>query len=120
MKRPWTEKDIESALKMADHGFSYQDIAVRQRRGKSDVQHKIRSILGNRRKRYIWVAYDGEEVIAAATTVEDLAMVTKWKINTIYNREYRYRNGITNTKSVMKYRIDKEVMSIAGLGKDRD
>jgi hypothetical protein len=72
------------------------------------------------KKRYIWVAYDGEEVIAAATTVEDLAMVTKWKINTIYNREYRYRNGITSTKSVMKYRIDKEVISIAGLGQDRN
>ncbi len=117
MKRPWNDADIESALKMADHGYSYQDIAVRQRRGKSDVQNKIHSILGNRRKRYIWVAYDGEEVLAAATTVEDLAAVTKWRINTIYNREYRYRNGITNAKTVIKYRRDKEVMSIAGLGK---
>ena len=72
------------------------------------------------KKRYIWVAYDGEEVIAAATTVEDLAMVTKWKINTIYNREYRYRNGKTNNKTVIKYRINKEVMSIAGLGEDRN
>ena len=72
------------------------------------------------KNRYIWVAYDGDEAVAAATTADDLAAVTKWKINTIYNREYRYRNGITNTKSVMKYRRDKEVMSIVGLGKDRD
>ena len=74
------------------------------------------------KKRYIWVAYDGDgdEVIAAATTVDDLALVTKWKINTIYNREYRYRNGITNNKTVIKYRRDKEVISIAGLGKGRN
>lgn len=72
------------------------------------------------KKRYIWVAYDGDEAIAAATTADDLAAVTKWKINTIYNREYRHRNGMAYTKSVIKYKIDKEAMSIAGLGEDRD
>lgn len=59
------------------------------------------------KKRYIWLAYDGDEAIAAATTADDLAAVTKWRINTIYNREYRYRHGMANTKSVMKYRRKK-------------
>lgn len=72
------------------------------------------------KKRYIWVAYDGDEAIAAATTADDLAAVTKWKINTIYNREYRHRNGMAYTKSVIKYKRDKEVMSIVGLGADRN
>lgn len=72
------------------------------------------------KKRYIWVAYDRDEAIAAATTADDLAAVTKWKINTIYNREYRHRNGMPYTKSVIKYKRDKEVMRIVGLGADRD
>lgn len=119
MKRPWTDEDIEEATRMVRGGASIQTVADVQRRSRGNVQAMIHAMLGDIRKRYIWVAYDGDEWIVAAMIAEDLAKALHAGGKTIYTREYRYRNGKMKRRVIEKFeRESEEVKCFVRLGTD--
>ena len=119
MKRPWTDEDIKEAARMIQGGASIQAVADVQRRSRGNVQAMVHAMLGDIRKRYIWVAYDEDDWIVAAMIAEDLAKVLHTECKTIYTREYRYRKGKMKRKAVVKFkRESEEVKYFVGLGTD--